>query len=92
VNFSLIEGEAHLERCTVCGREGIGGTAPYISASSGESREPEKWYTEDSLLSVYCSECAAKLTAEDPTRSVSQFYTDTEGTEIDHKKLSDYDS
>ena len=46
--------------------------------------DPEEVYAEEETTEpVYCSECAAKLVDEDPTRSRSQFYTDTTGTNID---------
>jgi len=46
--------------------------------------DPEEVYAEEGTAEpVYCSECAAKLVEEDPTRSRSQFYTDTKGVNID---------
>jgi hypothetical protein len=78
VKLSLIEGTAITLTCTGCTRTGIGGTALYSSASSGEARLPECWYQENDV--PYCMECAAKLTEQDPTRSITQFYSDTDGT------------
>jgi hypothetical protein len=83
----LIEGQpAHLV-CAGCTRDGIGGTDTYPAASSGEERTPEQWYQDPEGIAVYCAECAAKMTAEDPTRSVSQFYADTAGTQIATENL-----
>jgi hypothetical protein len=81
VKLKLIEGTPITLTCAGCQSTGIGGTNPYVGASSGEFRAPEQWYAEaDKIEPVYCSACAAKLTEQDPTRSVSQFYSDTDGT------------
>jgi hypothetical protein len=37
---------------------------------------------------VYCHICAAAMVYEDPTRSISTFYRDTEGTEVDHRRIN----
>jgi hypothetical protein len=82
VKLTQIEGQPRLLFCSGCTREGIGGTTPYLSASTEEVRVPEEWYQTECGLE-YCNTCAAKLVEEDPTRSRSQFYTDTAGTNID---------
>jgi hypothetical protein len=75
-----IEGPATIANCAGCKREGIAGTEAFTSASTGIGREPEAWYWLGS--DAYCAECAAKFVEEDPTRSRSQFYTDTTGENI----------
>jgi hypothetical protein len=80
VKLTLIEGPATVCHCDGCNRDGIGGSEPYASASTAEVRQPETWYRDE--RGIYCSECSAKLVQEDPTRSRSQFYLDTAGTEI----------
>ena len=81
MKLKLIEGQVIMLRCDGCTREGLGGTTPYISASTEEVRTPKVWYqSEDG--GMYCQECSAKLVEVDPTRSVNQFYADTAGTEI----------
>ena len=79
-----IEGTASTLKCTGCGVEGIGGTEPYTSAATGETRTPDVWYQDEDPLNFaeYCGACAANMVYEDPTRSVNQFYSDTSGTEI----------
>ncbi len=92
MKLTLIEGQPQHLVCTGCKVEGIGGTQTYRSAASGEERAPDEWYwTEDAFsplkFAAYCAACAVKLVEEDPTRSRSQFYTNTEGTQIDPEVL-----
>lgn len=82
MNLARIEGPCTILNCAGCRRDGIGGTEPYISASTGEDRQPEDWYRKEDG-ETYCTQCAAKLVEQDPTRSRTQFYADTAGTEID---------
>ena len=82
MNLTRIEGLPTVCHCNGCNRDGIGGSEPFPSASSGEIKTPEEFYVDGNTLAVYCTTCAAKLVEVDPTRSVSQFYTNTEGTEI----------
>lgn len=83
MKFVQISGAPQHLTCRGCGKDGIGGTDPYKSASSGDLVTPDTWYVEAEYpFDTYCAECAAKLSQEDPTRSVSQFYADTKGTEI----------
>jgi hypothetical protein len=82
VKLTLIEGPAITLVCTVCGTTGIGGTYAYLSASSGESRVPVFWYQEGPDTPPYCSDCAAKISQQDDSRSVNQFFSDVEGAEI----------
>jgi hypothetical protein len=69
---------------------GVGGTETYVRASDGETCTPAAWYLLEDSTAVYCATCAAKLTEEDPTRSVSQFYSDTAGNEIVHENPPDF--
>ena len=90
MNFVLVTGPAVTLTCKACATSVIGGTEPYESASQGELVQPVKVYADvegEVIHAHYCEECAAKLSVEDPTRSVTQFYTDTKGDEIDHKRL-----
>jgi hypothetical protein len=94
MKFELIIGAAQHFTCDTCGVDGLGGSESYTSASNGEIKEPEEWYQEVGRpipppLKIVCSSCAAKLVQEDPTRSVSQFYTDTQGTEVLPEVLRD---
>jgi hypothetical protein len=86
MNLTRLEGLPSILTCVGCNRDGIGGTEAYTSASTGEERQPEDWYQKE-CGEIYCGQCAAKLMEEDPTRSRSQFYTDTAGTQIvyDHE-------
>ncbi len=86
MKFILVAGPAITIECAVCQIHVVGGTDPYPSAATGESVQPSEVYQEEAG-GLYCSKCAAKLVAEDPTRSVNQFYTDTKGTEIDHARI-----
>jgi hypothetical protein len=83
VKLTHIEGPAQHLQCAGCQCEGIGGSIPYRSAASGEERAPDEWYCTDDKFAAYCAACAAKLVYEDPTRSVTTFYTNTEGTEVE---------
>ena len=84
MNLTRIEGPATVCHCAGCSREGLGGTEPFTSASSGEIRQPEDWYLDpENLDGIYCATCAAKLSEADPTRSINQFFLDTEGTMVD---------
>jgi hypothetical protein len=87
MRFERIIGPVTLCQCLVCNKAGLGGDESYTSASTGETRTPEDWYVDTDNLGVYCSTCAAKLVQDDPTRSVSTFYTDTGGTEVDPEHL-----
>lgn len=88
MNFELITGPAMTFVCQACQSHVTGGTEPYVSASQGGPVTPGNVYI-DTDGRTYCEDCAAKLSVEDPTRSVTQFYTDTKGEEIDHKRLPD---
>lgn len=87
MRLTRIEGPACILVCSPCGREGIGGTEAYFSASSGEARTPEDWYLHPDGIS-FCSSCAFKVVQKDPTRSRHTFYTDTGGTQIDPEVLT----
>jgi hypothetical protein len=101
VKMTLIVGPALTLTCTGCGHTGAGGTEDYTVASTGETRAPECWYhelvpsmnIEAIMLQIdtppYCAECSAKLVEQDPTRSVSQFYSDVTGAEIRPEILQD---
>jgi hypothetical protein len=96
MKLTRIEGPAVLLRCIACNTEGIGGTEAYTSASTGERVIPdEDWYTPifggfipENGPTYYCAGCAAKMVQEDPTRSITKFYSDTEGKEIAPENLS----
>jgi hypothetical protein len=81
MKLTRIEGHGTLETCLGCNRSAIVGTDPWVSAATGETRTPEEWYQKENG-EAYCSQCAAKLVAEDPTRSRSQFFADTVGSDI----------
>jgi hypothetical protein len=83
VNLTRIEGSPITVHCDGCNRDGVAGQEPYTSASQGKVILPEDWYTNENSTGVYCATCAAKLVQTDPTRSVTQFYTDTKGEKID---------
>jgi hypothetical protein len=87
MRFERITGPVTICQCLVCDRQGPGGDTAYTSASTGETRTPEDWYVDADNLGVYCSTCAAKLVQDDPTRSVSTFYANTTGTEVDPERL-----
>jgi hypothetical protein len=80
VKLTYIEGPALSLYCDGCKTYGVGGTVPYVAASSEDIKQPEEWYTDGNAF--YCAVCAVKLKEEDPTRSVSQFYANTSGTEV----------
>jgi hypothetical protein len=86
MKFTLVTGRAVTIECRVCKRQVVGGTEAYISAASGEPVQPSEIYKEKAG-GVYCSECAAKLVVEDPTKSVNQFFSDTLGNEIEPEHL-----
>ena len=86
MNLTRIEGPATIQHCDGCDRNAIAGTEQYESASTGEQRQPEEWYT-DGGVGVYCAACAAKLVEADPTRSVSRYFLDTAGTVVDPAHL-----
>jgi hypothetical protein len=81
MKLSRIEGPAHIRQCIACGYEAMAGTDTYTAASSGEMRTPEDFYI-GGEVGPYCSTCSAKMVEVDPTRSVSQFYANTAGTEV----------
>lgn len=90
MNFVLVTGPAITVECVACHQNVIAGDLPYKNASRGEECQPDTVYADaDSgpVKAYYCQECAAKLSVDDPTRSVNQFYTTTAGDEIDHAKL-----
>jgi hypothetical protein len=86
MKFTLVTGPAITIECTVCKQHVVGGTEAYASAASGEAVQPSEVYSEEAG-GVYCSECAAKLSVEDSTRSVNQFFSDTTGKEIEPEHL-----
>lgn len=55
--------------------------------------EPQELYAELSAActpdAVYCPNCAVAMVYEDPTRSVTRFYADTNGTQVDYKRIKD---
>ena len=75
MKFTLVTGPAAIIECAVCKVSVIGGTEPYASAATGEPVQPSEVYSEEAG-GLYCSECAAKLSVEDPTRAVYQYRTD----------------
>lgn len=85
MKLTRIEGPPQHLICGGCQCEGIGGTQTYTSAATGEERMPDAWYQDEDPLNhaTYCAACAAKMVEEDPTRSRTTFYTNTEGTQID---------
>jgi len=90
MNFTLVTGPAITVECIACHRNVIAGDQVYVNASRGEECQPDIVYqdtTSQPIPTYYCQECAAKLSVDDPTRSVNQFYTTTTGEEIDHAKL-----
>jgi len=78
-----IEGTAHTLSCVACKTDGTGGDTPYQSAATGEFKQPEDWYVAEGGFGPYCTSCASKIAqGEDTTRSVTQFYDNTKGTQI----------
>jgi len=92
MKLARIEGPATVMHCDGCARDGMGGSEPYLSAATGEARAPEEWYQDEDPLNFgqYCSECAAKMVSEDPTRSKTQFYDNTTGTQITAENLPEF--
>jgi hypothetical protein len=88
MNLTRIEGPATHLFCAGCGRDGVAGTEPYLSAATGEERKPEEWYQEEDA--AYCSDCAAKMAQQDEARSVNQFFSDTAGKEVLPENLPDF--
>lgn len=86
MKFVLITGPAITIECYACQKHVVGGTEPYPSAATGEMTQPLQIYSEETH-GLYCAECAVKLMSEDPTKAVSQFYTNTTGEKIDHARL-----
>jgi hypothetical protein len=86
MKFVLVTGPAITIECAVCQAHIVGGTDPYPSASTGDSVQPAEVYREEAG-GMYCSNCARKLAVEDPTRSVNQFFSDTQGKEIEEEHL-----
>ena len=83
MKLTRIKGPATICHCAGCHHEAPGGTEPFLSASTGETRMPEDFYVDESLEGIYCAACAAKLVCSDPTRSLTRFFLDTGGTQID---------
>lgn len=82
MSLQLIEGHPVSLTCNGCDTSGIGGTETYQSAATGNRCAPGTWYRDTQTGAEYCSGCAVKLTHGDQTRSVTQFYSDTAGTEV----------
>jgi hypothetical protein len=92
MKLKLIEGPASVWDCAGCGNSGMGGTEAFISAANPlVTLNPEEWYRSENTIDskAYCAVCAVKLVEEDPTRSVSQFYSDTAGTAVEPENLPD---
>lgn len=78
-----IEGQVTVLKCCACQSEGLGGSCSFTSPSSGETLLPDEWYVTEDGFGPYCATCAAKIAQdEDPTRSVTQFFDNTTGTQI----------
>jgi len=76
--------------CLTCHRHVMAGDSPYQNASRGEECLPEQVYADSEStewLAYYCSECAAKLSVNDPTRAVNQYFSDTAGNKIEPEHL-----
>lgn len=90
MRFILVTGPAVSVECLTCHKHVTGGDQPYRNASRGEECVPEQVYADsegEPFHAYYCSECAAKLSAEDPTRAVNQYFSDTAGNEIEPEHL-----
>lgn len=88
MKFALVTGPVVTVECTVCQAHIVGGTDPYPSAATGEPVQPSGVYQEEAG-GMYCAECASKLVAEDPTKAVNQFFSDTAGKAIEVEHLPD---
>ncbi len=88
MKFVLVTGPVVTIECKVCQAHVVGGTELYSSAATGEPVQPLEVYQEEAG-GMYCSACAAKLVAEDPTKAVNQFFSDTTGNAIDTEQLPD---
>jgi len=81
MKLKLIEGPASVLTCRACKAQGLGGAEPFRSSSSGCMVQPESWYVEETGYGPYCESCASKLAqARDTSRSITQFFSNTEGT------------
>ncbi len=88
MKMTRIAGGATTLQCIACGKTGTGETEPYESAASGKLIAPQEWYVTEDNVGPYDAECAAKITkATDPTRSVTQFYSNVTGEKIEPKHL-----
>ena len=92
MKFTRIIGPAQHLMCAGCTQDGVGGSEPYLSASTQEERQPEEWYVADTADGPleYCSTCAAKMVETDPTRAVHQYFSDTAGNEVKPENLPDF--
>ena len=82
MKFRMIEGHVITVSCAGCHRTIQAGTVPYMPANGSKVPSyPETVYREESG-DVYCSICAeGHATAQDETRSVTCYYSDTAGNE-----------
>lgn len=90
MKMARLIGPATTFECLTCGKSGIGGSEPFTSASTGKTLTPDEWYATDDEKSLgpYCAPCATKIVeAEDPTRSVTQFYSNVTGEKIEPEHL-----
>jgi len=66
----------------------LGARAVHCTGCKAEDRHD--WYVTQDNLGPYCPSCAAKLAqGEDTTRSVTQFYSNTTGTQVEAEHLEE---
>jgi hypothetical protein len=84
MRFQLVTGPVFSVSCQGCDETKQAGSEPFVSAATGlADGEPDKVYEDIEAVCphvYYCEACAvAHVEANDPTKSVKQFFADTHG-------------
>jgi len=95
MKFVLVTGpmfSVHCDGCGVYKRAGDQSTITDFKEATNQAILiiPDNVYTyadSEAVKSYYCQECATKLSVEDPTRSVNQFFSDTAGKDIEPEHI-----
>lgn len=89
MRFARVTGRLVCVTCKGCGARKQAGDQPLQHPTRPEFVEHCDLVYADldgpQFDAYYCSDCAAKLVQEDPTRAVNQFWSDTEGRDIEPK-------
>ena len=89
MKFILVTGPIFSVHCDGCGVYKRAGDQT-TTTDSEQIIIPDNVYTyeeNEAIKSYYCHECAAKLSVEDPTKSVNQFFSDTAGKDIEPEHI-----